>query len=268
MKRFNPRFITRAVMLAALLAGPAASAAEDKTLNEKILDILLEQGSIDQGRYEALTLEAQEEKRLLAQARTPEAEEPSGWRAFWRDGTRVERNDGLVKIKMGSRIQLDATGASLEGALEKTRTGSDIDGVPGERFDGQGQGVDFRRVRLFTEASFGEHGFARAQLEFAGGDVGFRDVYVGLRELPALGTLRIGRFKEPASLEQLTSSKYNTFMERGLPVLAFGPFRNTGIGARNAVFDQRMTWSAGFFRLTGSDGEDYSRRIRPHLRGR
>jgi phosphate-selective porin OprO/OprP len=258
LKRFNPWFIASAAILAALLVGPVATAAEDKTLNEKILDILLEQGTIDRDRYEALTLEAQEEKRLLAEAREPRAEKPSGWSAFWRDGLRVERNDGLVKVRMGGRIQLDAAGASLEGPLEKTRTGSDIDGVPGERFDGQGQGVDFRRVRLFTEASFGEHGFARAQFEFTGGEVGFRDVYVGLRELPALGTLRIGRFKEPASLEQLTSSKYNTFMERGLPVLAFGPFRNTGIGARNAVFDQRMTWSAGFFRLTGSDGEDYS----------
>jgi phosphate-selective porin OprO/OprP len=58
--------------------------------------------------------------------------------------------------------------------------------------------------------------------------------------------------KEPFSLEELTSSKHITFMERSLPTLAFTPGRNIGIMADNAVLDSRMTWAAGAFWSTGS----------------
>ncbi len=64
-----------------------------------------------------------------------------------------------------------------------------------------------------------------AQYDFAGGDADFKDVYVGLKKLPGVGTLKVGHFKEAFGLEELTSSKYITFIERSLPTEAFAPSR-------------------------------------------
>jgi phosphate-selective porin OprO/OprP len=228
------------------LAGPTgpALAADERTVNEQILDILVEQGTIDRDRYEELSRKAQAEKQLLARARAET--EPTGWRAFWRDGIRIERNDGFVKLALGGRVQVDAAGASVEGSLEKA--------FP----DAEGHGVDIRTARLFASGGFGEHGIFKSEFDFTGGDVAVDDVYVGLQALPFLGTVRLGHFKEPASLADTTSNRFTTFMERGLPVLAFAPGRNTGIGVNDQAFDERLTWSAGFFREVGSDGEGFS----------
>jgi len=96
----------------------------------------------------------------------------------------------------------------------------------------------------------------KAQYDFAGGDADFKDVYVGIVDLP-FGNIRVGHFKEPFSLEELTSSKYLTFLERALPN-AFAPGRNTGImlhGNALAHSDPRMTWAVGVFRDTPDDGD-------------
>jgi len=61
------------------------------------------------------------------------------------------------------------------------------------------------------------------QLEFAGSktvsgtrfqSTCFKDAYLGFRDLPYVGNIRIGHICEPLSLEQMTSNRYITFMER------------------------------------------------------
>jgi phosphate-selective porin OprO/OprP len=79
-----------------------------------------------------------------------------------------------------------------------------------------------------------------------------------MKNIPYLGTILVGHMKEPFSLEQLTSSKYLTFMERSLPSILDSE-RNFGLLFKNHYLDQRMTASAGIFAVTGSDGEFFSR---------
>jgi phosphate-selective porin OprO/OprP len=83
----------------------------------------------------------------------------------------------------------------------------------------------------------------------------FRDVWVGLRRLPWLGTVQFGYMKEPFSLEQATSSRFNTFTERSL-VNALVPRRNTGVLATNTLLDGRLRWEAGAFWVVDSFRED------------
>jgi phosphate-selective porin OprO/OprP len=94
----------------------------------------------------------------------------------------------------------------------------------------------------------------KLQLDFAGGDADLKDAYLGLTDFP-LGKLRMGHFKEPFSLDELTSSKYITFLERALPNI-FAPGRNTGFMLHNTYPEERMTTAIGVFRSTDDYGED------------
>ena len=75
----------------------------------------------------------------------------------------------------------------------------------------------------------------------------FKDVYVQMRDLPVLGNVRVGHFKECFGLEQLTSDNYITFMGRFCDEGTFVPGRNDGIMAFNWTENQRVTWAVGEF---------------------
>ena len=79
-------------------------------------------------------------------------------------------------------------------------------------------GTEFRRVRLYSSGEMYGAVKYKLQLDFSEGKISFKDVWIELNKLPLNGNIRVGHFKEPLRLEALTSSKYITFMERGLPI--------------------------------------------------
>jgi len=162
-------------------------------------------------------------------------------RPFWKDGLRFESNDGSVKLKIGGRIQTDAAFFAENGDLER-RLGGDFE-----------DGVEFRRARIYLEGDIRGGIEFKAQYDFAEGDPEFKDVFIGFTDLPYVGNLRIGQFKEPFSLEELTSSNYITFMERSL-ANAFSPARQVGVMAYDTFCSDRMTGSFGVFRSSDDFG--------------
>jgi phosphate-selective porin OprO/OprP len=76
--------------------------------------------------------------------------------------------------------------------------------------------------------------------------VSLKDAHVSLLEVPVLGMARFGHFKQPFSLEELTSANYISFMERGLPN-AFSPGRDVGTAAFNHDEAETTTWGYGVF---------------------
>jgi phosphate-selective porin OprO/OprP len=78
------------------------------------------------------------------------------------------------------------------------------------------------------------------------GHVKARDNYISVNELPLLGHVRVGYFKEPFGLERLTSSNYLTFMERSVGEF-FTPDRHLGVMAFDWADDQNATWAFGGF---------------------
>jgi len=167
----------------------------------------------------------------------------STMRTYWKDGLRIESNDGSFTLKLGGRIQYDWAFFDADGRIE--------DRV-GELHDG----TEFRRARLYLSGTIYDKTEFKLEFDFADGDSDFTDVYWGMRNVPVVGSVRIGHFKEPFSLEQLSSSNYLTFMERSL-VTTFAPARNMGIMLRNHMLDKRMTWAAGFFHDTDGFGEGF-----------
>src|SRR6185503_8189312 len=107
----------------------------------------------------------------------------------------------------------------------------------------------------------------KAEFDFSqGGTTEFKDVFMTLKET-GLGEFKAGHFKEPFSLEQITSGRFTTFMERSLAD-TFTPGRNSGFQLLDTNGDKTMTWAAGIFRTTDNfakntgDGEyGYTARV-------
>ncbi len=120
--------------------------------------------------------------------------------------------------------------------------------------DFENAGTEFRRVRFYNSGEIYGNVKYKLQLEFAGGEIAFKDVWMELGELPIDGKLRVGYFKEPLRLEVLTSSKYISFMERGLTT-SLSAERNTG-AMYHTTFGDRLSLQSGVFREGDSFGDD------------
>lgn len=89
-------------------------------------------------------------------------------------------------------------------------------------------GNEFRRMRLAAKGQATKEISYKAEFDFAGGDVNFRDVYLKYSIAHKMGSIIIGSFTEPTSLDNMTSSKYITFLERSM-LSNTQPFKyNTG----------------------------------------
>ncbi len=167
---------------------------------------------------------------------------PKTFRAYWKSGLHLETFDRTIKFKIGGRIMNDWAW------FADSDTGKQV----GELEDG----TEFRRARIYISGQIYDDITFKAQYDFSGGDADFKDVWIGIKQVPFVGNVKVGHFKEPFGLEELTSSKYITFMERGLSDM-FAPGRSTGIMIYNHAFRERMTWSVGVFKnRTDSYGYD------------
>jgi len=166
--------------------------------------------------------------------------EKKTWKIRWSDGFKLDSPDGDFRLKFGGMIENDWMWASAD---------SEIEAAYGDIYSGN----EFRRARLFFSGIVYKTVEFKVQYDFAGGVAAFKDVYIGIRKLP-FGTLRIGQFKEPFSLEELTSSKYLTFLERSLPNV-FAPSRNTGLAALGYNKSGKITWGFGVFTESDNFGD-------------
>ncbi len=114
-------------------------------------------------------------------------------------------------------------------------------------------GVAFRRARIGV---YGDYGISNYRVEFdwaLPNRPTFLDVWVGLKNVGGIDSIRVGHFFEPFSLERYTPNRFTIFMERSLIDQPFAPGRNTGILAMDEMPDSMGTWAIGGFR-TNSDG--------------
>jgi phosphate-selective porin OprO/OprP len=107
----------------------------------------------------------------------------------------------------------------------------------------------FRRARLAAKGQLAEDIRYHLEMDFAfAGRPSFMDVWVEKQQLPILGTVRIGQFRQPLSMSALTSVRDLMFLERALP-FAFVPFRQVGVMSYNSAFDDQVTWAASIYKF-------------------
>jgi phosphate-selective porin OprO/OprP len=147
-------------------------------------------------------------------------------------------------VALGGLLQLDA-GLFRQSDLNRRLYGDADDGA------------DFRSARLWARGSLREGTNYMLELDFGSlaalspGRPNFQNAYIEQESLP-VGTVRVGRWKQPFSLETATSIRFLTFIERA-NLFAFVPFRRTGVGFFDFSEDERTTWAASVFR-SSDDG--------------
>lgn len=128
--------------------------------------------------------------------------------------------------------------------------------------------VDFRRARLAAKGNVAENVSYMIEFDFGfPGRPSFMDVWLDIADLP-IGHFRAGQWRQPFSMDALTSVRELAFFERALP-FAFIPFRQTGIGFYDTALDERMTWAISGYRfptnvfgnVSGDDGYGMSTRL-------
>ncbi len=178
-------------------------------------------------------------------------------RLFERDATDEKQKSTAAKkftVRAFGRIHIDT------GFFEQDR---DNRAQVGNAFNG----VDIRRARLGVEGEGFDTFFYRFDVDFVTFDSATQarptifDAYLDTQNLPIIGNLRVGHFREPFSLERLDSTNDLPFMERSAVVNTLAPFRNLGIMAFDVNDAQSMTWSYGVFdENTNEFGEDEANR--------
>ena len=216
-----------------MLVGPAWAQTNEQTAPEK-KQSLSEGAQIAAEAVVAYQVDAGSTSSESAPGQKEE-EDPSGFRVFWSDGLRMETNDGKFQVRVGGRIQYDWDFFGDDSEVK--------DLVPGPIEDG----TEFRRAQIFISGYMYEKVEFKAQWDIARNVI--KDLYFGYRH-PHFG-VRFGHTKEPFGLEELTSDKYITFIERALPTI-FDSSRNSGF-LLHGNWD-KFGYGVGVFRDTDSSG--------------
>lgn len=154
----------------------------------------------------------------------------------WNNGFRLERSDNLFSLSFGGQIMTDHAHFFQNSALDKNY------GVLENK-----SGTEITSARMYFSGDVYENIQFKFQVEFAGQKVDLKDVYIGITDIPVVGTLRVGHLHEPLRLSALTSGKYITFMDRGANS-HFSTARSTGAVLFNDFFMDRFSVQIGAFR--------------------
>ena len=202
------------------------------------LPVAVSPGHIDEAATEALAAEV---AALRARIEELEHERPSlDVHAFQNEcnsSVYCSKKDGSFRANFGGRVELDWLWASADDNIE-SRIGSIEDGI------------FFRRARLHGAGTLYNIIDYYAEFEFAPVDnIVFQDVWMQLRDVPLLGHIRAGHLKVPFGLENETSAKHLTFMERSAVHDAFQQEYDPGIMVWNTVLDDDLRFAAAFLRF-------------------
>lgn len=149
-------------------------------------------------------------------------------------GLKATTSDGEYKFQLGGRLQWDYDNFDY----------SDIGGA-------EGSDSELRRGRIYVKGTIRKHWAYKLQLEFGSTEeadgsqeVDLEDAYITYTGLPV--NLKFGRYKMPFGLEELTSSKNITTVERA----AFWDFVPSGRSDYSFQVGQNKsnyTWALGIF---------------------
>lgn len=124
-------------------------------------------------------------------------------------------------------------------------------------------GAEFRRARLGMKGQIAKDFGYKAEIDFANEGINFKDVYMNYTGIENT-EIRIGNFKPPMGLEELTSGNDITFIERSAATSAFATGEIIGTGV--STHGESWSLSGGLFNddagRQSSDDEAWSAGVR------
>jgi phosphate-selective porin OprO and OprP len=141
----------------------------------------------------------------------------------------LKSNDGNFQLELDGRMNL---GAAIYSGNDNP----------------MGNGTEVRRARLALKPTW-KAWTAQFDLDFKDNAVEIKDMWVGYNGFKNM-QIKIGNHKGQWSMEEVTSSRYITFMERGLPN-AFAPDRRLGVSV--AKWGKQWRAFAGVFGQLAGD---------------
>ncbi len=223
-KRFPRALQVTSALVPALLAAAPAAAQ-----------------SLDELQRQIETLQQQVDE-LKAADRKQAAE--SDIRLKWGPAPQISSADGRFSMKLRGRLFVDAAWMSDDDGAY------DVDAT------------EFRAARLGIEGKAWDNVKYKFEVDFSGNEVDLKDTLIGY-DAGIVG-IDVGYFKTFNSLDEQTSSRYATFMERASFTDAFALDRQTGIGL--GFGGDNWTASFGAFKggsdnASGDLGETYAARV-------
>ena len=172
-------------------------------------------------QLEALTKKVEELEKKAAQTVVVKKSEPA---------PSLGTSDGKFEMNMRGRIFADTAWIS------DSDNSMDV------------QASEFRAARLGIEGKAGKKVKYKFEADFAGNAVNLKDAY--LEYTSSAGGVKFGQFKTPNSLDEQTSSRHISVLERASFTDAFSLSRQIGIGFGRG--NENYTFNAGVF--VGSAG--------------
>lgn len=144
----------------------------------------------------------------------------------------AETRDGLLVFETADaqyRFWFDVR-VNIDGAL-----------IYGDTYNANGSGVEMRRARMAMKGQFRQNWYGEIDMDFSDSRADLKDAY--LMYMPNRSVnVKWGNFKEVFSMEQNTSSRYLTFMERPMVTRALTPSRTLGT---HVVYQKDWFFAAG-----------------------
>jgi phosphate-selective porin OprO/OprP len=221
-----------------LLLSPTPGAAQS---NAELMDIIRQQQrQIEElsRKVDALQGQAQqatEKADAAAQTVQKVEEEAPDIKVKWAPGPTFSSKDGSWSVHVLGRLMVDG------GAL-----GDDDD------FYKDDNATEVRAARLGIEGNFLQGFKYKLETDFADSTVDLKDAYIEYSgEFVDPAYVRVGQYKTPNSLEELTSRRFITFMERAAIVDAFELDYQIGLGG--GLGGENWGVNAGLFGQNASE---------------
>ena len=154
----------------------------------------------------------------------------------------VNGNDVKVSTKGGFKVESGPYKFQLGGRIQYDYNNSEVNG---NTVDDE---FDVRRARIFAKGSVSENWHFKAQfnLDGDGGDDNFEDLYIRYTGFGKAANVTIGNQKQPFSLEEQTSSKDISILERSAITELFSLGRQEGVQLHGNL-GSNVTYGASIF---------------------
>lgn len=207
-------------------------------------------------------LKALEQEIEILKARpvpeAPKTPDPLGMTGKWNNGMELTSNNKAFKIHVGGRTQIDSVFYNNSTSMNNTGGATNQDSVNFRRGRLRVDGTIYEIIEFAMEYDFTNQfnvnpGTPTTEANSAVVPA-VTDAWLNFKNVPVVGNLKVGNFKDPIGMEHLTSSRFLEFMERTPIQDSFtGAFNNgflPGIQAWDTFDEEHGTWACGFFKNT------------------